>query len=99
MFLNQIVCPGWLLLENTKPKEKSDSASRGKGMTKGKCPKARKEKNFLLWKRRLPERIPLIILEVDPFTKYFIKEGELLHMPLLILKEHTQQTYCFPQAV
>jgi len=42
-----------------------------------------------LWKSRLPERISLLILEVDPFTKYFIKEGVPSHMPLVSLTEHT----------
>lgn len=48
-----------------------------------------KEESFLLGKSRPPERIPLLILEADPFSKYFVKEGMPSHMPLVSLKGHT----------
>lgn len=40
----------------------------------------------MLWKSRLPKRIPLLNL-VDPATKYLVKEGMPLHMPSVSLKE------------
>lgn len=50
----------------------------------------------MLWKFRLPKRIPLLNL-VDPVTKYLIKEGMPLHMPLVSSKEPTLANLLFPK--
>lgn len=43
------VCLSWVLaIRKNKKKEKSDSAIRGKEMTKGDCPKSRKGGKFLI---------------------------------------------------
>lgn len=41
----------------------------------------------MFWRARLPEITPLLILEADPFPKYFVKEGVPSNMPLVSLKK------------
>lgn len=50
----------------------------------------------MLWKFRLPKRIPLLNL-VDPVTKYLVKEGMPLQMPLVSSKEPTLANLLFPK--